>query len=122
MTYLRGFLGAATLVIFAYTAVVAARHGMGFVPAYIGVLFSLTWPGQFSLDFGVYLALCALWVAWRHGFSASGVAFACVTLVLGAMVFLPYLLWLSLRPGADAKSMVLGLHHTAPEGPGSDPA
>ena len=54
------------LAILAYTGVVIAHHGAGFLPVFVGDLIALNWAGQFNLDFLCLLLLCAIWVAWRH--------------------------------------------------------
>lgn len=35
---------------------------------------AMTWPGQFNADFMTFLSLSGLWIAWRHHFSAGGMA------------------------------------------------
>ncbi len=61
------------------------------------------WPGQFNLDFMGFLALSAIWVAWRHQFSAGGLGLA-VLAFFGGMLFLSiYLLIHTSRAGGDIK-------------------
>lgn len=108
MMLFRLFLAGCLLVITGYTAVTILHHGWGLVPIFFGDLAALAWPGQFNLDFSCFLLLSGLWVAWRHGFSASGLALASVA-VFGGMLFLSaYLLILSFRTGGDVRRMMLG--------------
>ena len=99
------------VVIFAslsiYTAPVLLAEPNLF-PAFFGAVSGGGWQGQFNLDFSCFLLLSGLWVAWRHGFSASGLALAPVA-VFGGMLFLSaYLLILSFRTGGDVRRMMLG--------------
>jgi len=110
MALFRAFLIAAFVAIFIYTIIVIFNHGMTLLPVFVGDLLALDWSGQFNLDFSIYLALSAVWIAWRSGFSTGGIAFALVAGVLGAVVFLPYVLWqLSLAKG-DIRKLLLGTH------------
>ena len=108
MALFRVFLGCCLLVITAYTAVTIGNHGWGLVPIFFGDMAAMAWPGQFNLDFSGYLLLSGLWVAWRHGFSAGGLAMAPVA-VFGGMLFLSaYLLIISFRTGGDMRAILLG--------------
>ena len=72
MTLFRLFLAAWLVVIVAYTSVTVANHGLDLLPVFFGDMAEMGWPGQFNLDFMGFLALSALWVAWRHQFSPAG--------------------------------------------------
>jgi hypothetical protein len=62
----------------------------------------------FNFDFLTFLGLSGIWVAWRHQFSAGGIALA-VLAFFGGMVFLaPYLLYASVQAGGEAKVLLLG--------------
>ena len=113
MRALRTLLIVFTAVIFAYTAITIARHGLGFLGVAFGILPSFEWLGQFTVDFGMYLALSALWIAWRGGYTAASLAMAALAGVLGMMVFAPYLLWLIRRTNGDVHALLMGVHaHT----------
>jgi len=100
------------LVIAIYTLLVVQSHGMNLFPVFFGDLLAMTWRGQFNLDFMCFLALSALWVMWRNGFSKSGLALG-ILAFFGGMLFLSiYLLLLMQRPGASLTSLLLGVHHT----------
>ena len=108
MTLLRLFLATCFLVILGYTSVTIANHGLGLLPIFFGDMAAMTWPGQFNLDFFCFLLLSGLWVAWRHGFGAAGVALGLVA-VFGGMLFLSaYLLLQSYRTGGDVRALLLG--------------
>jgi len=68
------------LVIAGYTSVVVARHGLGLLPIFFGDMATMTWPGQFNLDFLSLLTLSGLWVAWRHRYSAAGLVLGLLAL------------------------------------------
>ncbi len=108
MTLFRLFLATCLVAITAYTAVTVANHGFNLLPVFFGDMAEMGWPGQFNLDFMCFLALSALWVAWRHQFSASGLALAVVAF-FGGMLFLSiYLLVLTGRARGDMKVLLLG--------------
>jgi hypothetical protein len=98
------------VVIAAYTGVVIANHGLGFLPVFFGDMGKLGWAGQFNLDFMFMLALSALWVAWRHRFSAAGLALALGAFLGGAPFLCVYLLVESIRRRGDVRAMLLGQH------------
>jgi hypothetical protein len=50
----------------------------------------------------------ALWVAWRHRFSAAGYAFALLALVAGTPFLCAFLLTESVRSGGDVRALLLG--------------
>ncbi len=108
MLPLRLLLSLMFAAIVAYTGVVIARHGLGFLPVFFGDMASMGWSGQFNLDFMGLLTLSALWVAWRHRFSAVGIALALLALVGGTPFLCVYLLTASARSGGDIRAMLLG--------------
>ena len=108
MTLFRLFLLACLLVIAGYTGLVIAQHGANLLPVFFGDIAALAWPGQFNVDFTCFLALSAIWVAWRHRFSAAGLALG-VAAFFGGMLFLSiYLLIHTGRSGGDVPTLLLG--------------
>lgn len=108
MTLFRLFLFICLIAIASYTAITIANHGWNLLPAFFGDIAEMGWPGQFNLDFMCFLALAAIWVAWRHRFSASGLALG-VLAFFGGMLFLSiYLLIQSHRTGGDMRALLLG--------------
>lgn len=100
--------GALLLTIAVYTLVVIYNNGLYFVPVYISDLIALNWSGQFNLDLATYLILSALWVAWRHQFSAAGIALALIALVAGMIFFAGYVLIAIRNADGDFKRLLLG--------------
>jgi hypothetical protein len=109
MTAFRTYLAAMALTIFFYTAVVIANHGWNLLPVFFGDMGKLAWAGQFNLDFMFMLTLSALWVAWRHGFSAGGLALAFLAATLGSAFLSMYLLVVSFHVKGDVRALVLGV-------------
>lgn len=108
MTLFRLFLAICLIAIVAYTSATIANHGWNLLPVFFGDMAAMGWPGQFNLDFMTMLALSAIWVAWRHQFSAGGLALA-VLAFFGGMLFLSiYLLIHSHRTKGDVKTLLLG--------------
>lgn len=110
MTVLRNILMMLFGILALYTVVVIWRDGLGWAPVFFGDLLSLTWRGQFNLDFSGYLIVSALWLAWRSGFSAGGIAVALAASVLGMMVFAPAVLMIIRQSNGDMAHLLLGAH------------
>ncbi len=108
MAVFRTYLAALALTIFLYTVVVIARHGWNLLPVFFGDIGTMGWPGQFNLDFMFMLTLSATWVAWRHQYSAGGLALAFLAAVGGSAFLSVYLLVASFHAGGDARALVLG--------------
>lgn len=108
MTLFRLFLMICLIVLAAYTGVTMANHGANLFPTFFGDMAEMGWAGQFNLDFMMMLMLSALWTAWRHQFSLSGLVLALVAFN-GGMIFLAiYLSWHLHRNGGDMKALLLG--------------
>jgi hypothetical protein len=96
------------LTIASYTGIVIANHGLNLLPIFFGDMATLTWPGQFNLDFMCMLTLSGLWVSWRHHFSLSGLALGLLAFFLGASFLTIYLLILSYQAKGNMKELLLG--------------
>jgi hypothetical protein len=108
MTAFRSLLLVMLVVLAGYTAVVIANHGWDLLAVFFGDIASLTWPGQFNLDFLFMLTLSATWVAWRHRFSASGLVLGALAFFGGAMFLTIYLLVVTARTRGDVRKVLLG--------------
>ncbi len=93
---------------FVYTAIVVANHGFGLLGVFFGDIMAMGWPGQFNVDFTSYLTLSALWLAWRHHFSAAGIALATAGFFGGALFLTAYLFVASLAAKGDVQRLLLG--------------
>ena len=108
MTLFRLFLLTCLIAIAAYTSVTISNHGINLLPVFFGDMAEMAWPGQFNLDFMGFLALSAIWTAWRHQFSAAGLGLG-VLAFFGGMLFLSiYLLIQTGRSKGDMKVLLLG--------------
>lgn len=108
MTLFRLFLFTCLIAITGYTAVTIANHGLNLLPMFFGDMAEMGWPGQFNLDFMTFLALSALWVAWRHHFTLAGILLA-ILAFFGGMLFLSiYLLVHSFKVNGNIKALLLG--------------
>lgn len=96
------------LCIFGYTAVVAARHGLGLFSVFFGDIAQMNWQGQFNIDFMSFLTLSALWLAWRHHFSPLGILLGVVGFFGGGLFLSAYLLVASFDVGGEPKALLLG--------------
>lgn len=95
-------------VFFAYTGIVGLHHGWNLFPIFFGDIVAMTWSGQFTLDFTCLLMFTGLWLAWRHQFSAGGIALGLLGFVGGTSVLAPYLLLASYRADGDLREVLLG--------------
>jgi hypothetical protein len=108
MTAFRIFLGVVFLSILAYTAVTISNHGLNLLPVFFGDMKEMAWPGQFNFDFMTFLALSALWTAWRNQFSAKGLGLS-VLAFFGGMLFLSaYLFFLTFKANGGLVHVMIG--------------
>lgn len=108
MNAFRALLVAMWLLIAGYTSVVVARHGLGLLPIFFGDMATMTWPGQFNLDFLCMLTLSGLWVSWRHHFSAAGLVLGLLAVFGGAFFLTTYLLIVSVQANGQVRQILLG--------------
>jgi uncharacterized membrane protein YesL len=60
------------------------------------------------MDFTGFLMLSAFWVAWRHHFSAAGLALGLFAFFGGMLFLSAYLLVTSFRESGDLQTLLLG--------------
>lgn len=96
------------LAISGYTVVVINNHGIGLLPVFFGDIAEMGWPGQFNLDFMCFLALSALWVSWRHEFSAVGLLLGVCAFFGGALFLSIYLFIQSYRVNGNVNLLLMG--------------
>lgn len=108
MAAFRALLVILLTVLIGYTSVVIANHGLGLLNIFFGDMAVIGWAGQFNLDFMFMLILSALWVAWRHQFSGSGILLSVLALFGGSLFLTTYLLVLSLQSGGNMKQVLFG--------------
>jgi len=108
MNALRLLLIVILTTVVTYTIVVVANHGLGLFPIFFGDIAAMGWPGQFNLDFLGFLILAGVWIAWRHRFSAGGIALGCLVPFGGVPYVSLYLLVTSFRVDGDVQALLLG--------------
>lgn len=106
--FLKGLLIIQTLGLLIYTVIAIQNDGANFLARAQEFATSMTWMGQFALDFQCYLILSALWIAWRDKFSRNSIIIAIVAMILGIIVFAPYLLYLLSKEKGDLKRILIG--------------
>jgi len=106
--FFKGFLIIQTIVLLIYTALAIINDGGNFLLRAQEFVFSLKWIGQFTLDFNAYLMLSAIWIAWRNKFSGLSILFALTAMILGIIVFAPYLLYLLSKEKGDLERVLIG--------------
>lgn len=110
MTLFQNALIAMTLAVVTMTIAVVAQEGVDLITPYFGAIFALTWQGQFNADFGCYIILSGIWMAWRSGFSTGGLALGILAAPLGILFFGPYLIYLIGKTSGDPRKLLLGVH------------
>lgn len=94
------------LLIFTFFAF--QTDGANLFGVFIDNVLSLNWSGQFNLDFLCYLTLSGVWIMWRSKFAPKSILLGAVAMVLGIVIFAPYLLWLTNRENGDIKRILIG--------------
>ena len=108
MTFFRGFLIIVFFSLLIYTGITISTHGLNLLPVFFGDMKEMAWPGQFNFDFMMFLALSAVWTAWRNKFSAKGLGLA-VLAFFGGMLFLSaYLFILSFKAEGSVTRVLIG--------------
>jgi hypothetical protein len=97
-----------TLGLFAYTFIAYQTEGAILFSVALNNLKSLTWSGQFNLDFLCYLTISGIWIMWRNKFSGISILVGTVAMILGIVFFAPYLLWLMYKENGDLKRVLVG--------------
>ncbi len=105
---LKALLIIQTIGLLIYTGIAIKNDGGNFLAKAIEFAGSLSWMGQFALDFQCYLMLSALWLAWRDKYSSRSILLALLAMVLGIIVFAPVLLHLLYKEKGDLKRVLLG--------------
>ena len=108
MILFRTFLLLFLVALSGYTALVIADHGWNLLAVFFSDLSAVNWPGQSNFDFMGFLALSALWTAWRHQFSISGLVLGLIAFFGGMMFLTIYLLVASYQVKGDLKALLLG--------------
>lgn len=97
-----------TTILLVYTGFAVKLEGWTLFQVLINNVTALNWNGQFNLDFSCYLLLSGIWIVWRNKFSGSSVIMAIIAMIIGIIVFAPYLLYLIIKENGDLKKVLLG--------------
>lgn len=105
---LKALLLLQTIGLLVYTFLAIQNDGPNFLLRAKAFVSSLTWMGQFALDFSCYLMLSGLWIMWRNKFRTKGIVIAFAAMVLGIVFFAPYLIYLLRKEQGNLKNVLLG--------------
>ncbi|MCH7403338.1 hypothetical protein ACFOUP_08180 [Belliella kenyensis] len=97
-----------TIGLLTYTFFAIQTDGVDLFSVFVKNVFSLNWSGQFNLDFMCYLLLSGLWIMWRNKFNNKSILLGLVAMVLGIVLFAPYILWLTYKEKGDITRVVIG--------------
>jgi hypothetical protein len=104
----KALLAVQTLSLFVYTIVAFNNDGYNLFHIFLSNIQSLNWNGQFNSDFSCYLILSGLWISWRNHFTPSSILLGIVAMILGIIIFAPYLLYLLTKENGDLKKVLIG--------------
>jgi hypothetical protein len=99
---------AIALLVYSYFAF--NNEGANLMQIFFSNVMALSWNGQFNLDFLCYLTLSGLWIMWRNRFSTSSVFMGILAMIMGIIVFAPYILYLLNKENGDLKRLLIGNH------------
>ncbi len=105
---LKSLLVIQTTLLIGYTLYTAQSQGWNLLQVFVQNIMSLSWNGQFNLDFSCYLTLSALWIMWRNQFSVKSIAIGVTAMVIGIMAFANYLLYLLTIEKGDLRKVLIG--------------
>lgn len=105
---LKSLLIAQTIAILCYTFFSFQTEGANLFQVFVANMTALNWSGQFNLDFSCYLTLSGLWIMWRNQFNVTSILLGIITMILGIMLFAPYLLYLLTIEKGDIKKVIIG--------------
>ncbi|GAB2521482.1 hypothetical protein [Spirosoma aerophilum] len=105
---LRFLLFVQTIALLVYTYLAFQNEGATLFQLFLANIASLTWNGQFNLDFSCYLALSGLWIMWRNKFAPAAIVLGLAAMILGILAFAPYLLYLLTKENGDLKKVLIG--------------
>jgi hypothetical protein len=100
-------LTAQTCLILIYTYFAIRNEGINLAAVFVSNVSALSWSGQFNLDFLCYLVLSGLWIMWRNKFTPKSLVLGVLAMVLGIVLFAPYVIWLIQKEG-DLKRVLTG--------------
>lgn len=97
-----------TIGLLTYTYFAFQTEGANLFSFFFNNVLSLNWSGQFNLDFLCYLTLSGFWIMWRNKFTNKSILLGLAAMVLGIVLFAPYLLWLTNKENGDIKRVLIG--------------
>jgi hypothetical protein len=106
--FLKAVLLIQATALIVYTLAVAKNDGWSLFPVFIESITTLSWSGQFNLDFSCYLLLSGLWILWRNKFSFWSIIITLGAVIIGIIFFAPYVFYLLVTEKGDIKSVLIG--------------
>lgn len=97
-----------SLGLMAYTYFAFQAEGADLFGVFFQNVVAVNWSGQFNLDFLCYLTLSGIWIMWRNRFSGRSILLGFAAMVLGIVLFAPYVLWLINKENGDMKRVCIG--------------
>lgn len=105
---LKILLASLSIAVLVYTVFAFQKEGADLFHIFYVNITSFNWNGQFNLDFSCYLTLSGLWIMWRNNFSTSSIVVGIVAMILGIVVFAPYILYVLYKENGDLTKVMIG--------------
>lgn len=97
-----------TIALLVYTFFAFQNEGADLFQIFIANIASMTWNGQFNLDFSCYLTLSGVWIMWRNKFNSTSILVGLTAMILGIIVFAPYVLYVLKKENGDLSKLLIG--------------
>jgi hypothetical protein len=97
-----------TICLLCYTILAFQKEGTDLLGVFLTNILTISWNGQFNLDFSCYLILSGLWIMWRNEFTLASILFGVFATVAGFIVFAPYILFLLVKENGDFRKLLIG--------------
>lgn len=105
---LKALLIAQTIALLVYTFFAFQNEGADLFQIFIANIASMTWNGQFNLDFSCYLILSGVWIIWRNKCNSTSILVGLTAMILGIIVFAPYVLYILKKENGDLNKLLIG--------------
>jgi len=106
--FFQAFLIGQTIGLLTYTLIAFKTEGANLFHVFSNNILLVNWSGQFNLDFLCYLTLSGIWIMWRNKFKTTSFLLGLLAMLLGIVLFAPYLLWLTNKENGDLKRVIIG--------------
>jgi magnesium-transporting ATPase (P-type) len=109
LTIFKTLLILQTITVLVYTLFTFRNEGVNLFQVFFYNITAVNWNGQFNIDFLSYLMLSASWIMWRNKFSSNSIFLGISAMVIGIIIFAPYIVYLLKKEKGDFKKVLIGV-------------